>query len=94
MIGILNEPVQTTTDSLLSDYYPNAYAVSSKITFLFPFLWNPHAHGFQAIRNAESALGVAANNYLHVEPMNELWGAGNPNQYLSNTYYMAYDDHR
>jgi hypothetical protein len=26
--------------------------------------------------------------------MNSLWGSGNPNQYLSNTYFTAYDDHR
>lgn len=26
--------------------------------------------------------------------MNELWGSGNPNQDLSNTYFAAYDDHR
>jgi hypothetical protein len=55
----------------------------------FLFTYKP-----KAIRSAEQALGVTANNYLHVEPMNELWGSGNPNQYLSNTYFMAYDDHR
>jgi glucan endo-1,6-beta-glucosidase len=48
----------------------------------------------QAIRNAESALGVASNNYVHIEAMNELWGSGDPNQYLTNTNFMAYDDHR
>lgn len=26
--------------------------------------------------------------------MNALWGSGNPNQDLSNTYFAAYDDHR
>jgi hypothetical protein len=94
MIGIVNEPLQTTTSSLLSDYYPNAYAVGSKLIFIFHLQWNPKSHKSQAIRSAESALEVTVNNYLHVEAMNELWGAGNPNQYLSNTYFMAYDDHR
>jgi hypothetical protein len=39
-------------------------------------------------------LGVTANNYLHVQAMNELWGSGTPNQFMSNQYFMAYDDHR
>lgn len=49
---------------------------------------------YAAIRSAESALGVTSNNYLHIEYMNSLWGSGNPNQYLTNTYFAAYDDHR
>jgi len=47
-----------------------------------------------AIRAAEATLGVTSNNYLHVQYMNFLWWAGDPNQYLSNTYFAAYDDHR
>jgi len=75
MIGIVNEPIQDpgTVGTMLSSYYPNAYA---------------------AIRNAESAAGISSNNYLHVEPMNGLWGSGDPNQNMPNQYFMAYDDHR
>lgn len=48
----------------------------------------------QAIRNAENAAGVTSNNYLHVQAMNGLWGSGDPNSHMPNTYFMAYDDHR
>lgn len=37
---------------------------------------------------------MSSNNHLHVQPMNQLWGSGDPNQFLSNTHFMAYDDHR
>lgn len=53
-----------------------------------------YPNAYAAIRNAESALGITSNNFLHVEVMNELWGSGDPNQYLTNQYFMAYDDHR
>ncbi|KAF4631752.1 hypothetical protein G7Y89_g6378 [Cudoniella acicularis] len=49
---------------------------------------------YNAIRAAESALNVAANNYVHVQPMNQLWGSGDPNQNMPNQNFMAYDDHR
>jgi len=49
---------------------------------------------YQAVRSAEQALGITANNYLHVEVMNALWGAGNPQEHLTNLYFMSYDDHR
>jgi hypothetical protein len=91
MIGIVNEPLQdaSTVSSMLSYFYPNAFSVRLSLLAKFRLLIQE-----QAIRNAESALGISANNYLHIEPMNELWGSGNPNQYLTNTYFAAYDDHR
>ncbi|KAG0649332.1 hypothetical protein D0Z07_4138, partial [Hyphodiscus hymeniophilus] len=76
MIGIVNEPLQNTTNQTLSMrdiYYPEAYA---------------------AIRNVESSLNITQNNSLHIQVMNKLWGSGDPNQNLSDTYFMAYDDHR
>jgi glucan endo-1,6-beta-glucosidase len=92
MIGIVNEPVQNsgTVETMLSSYYPNAYSVRS--TWQSPRLFANSQ--LQAIRNAESAAGVISNNYFHVEPMNGLWGSGDPNQYMTNQYFMAYDDHR
>lgn len=53
-----------------------------------------YPNAFSAIRAAEAAAGVTANNYLHIQPMNSAWGAGNPNEHLPNTYFAAYDDHR
>jgi hypothetical protein len=65
------------------------------IPYVFKLLpCSPPLTAEQSIRNAESALGVTANSYLHIEPMNGLWGSGDPNQYLTNTYFTAYDDHR
>ncbi|RDL31330.1 putative endo-beta-1,6-glucanase [Venustampulla echinocandica] len=53
-----------------------------------------YPNAYTAIRNVESALGVASYNSLHVQPMNQLWGSGSPNQNMPSTYFMAYDDHR
>ncbi|KAG9240085.1 putative endo-beta-1,6-glucanase [Calycina marina] len=53
-----------------------------------------YPNAFNAIRAAESAAGVSANNYLHIQAMNQNWGSGDPNQYLTDLYFAAYDDHR
>jgi hypothetical protein len=53
-----------------------------------------YPNAYAAIRSAESALGVTSNNFLHVQFMNTLWNSGDPNQYLTNTYFASYDDHR
>ncbi|KAK3940397.1 endo-beta-1,6-glucanase [Diplogelasinospora grovesii] len=49
---------------------------------------------YNAIRSTEQSLGITPNNYVHVQFMNTYWGSGNPQQYLSNNYFAAYDDHR
>ena len=48
----------------------------------------------QRIRAAESAAGVDKTDYIHIQMMDRLWGSGDPTQYLTDTYYAAYDDHR
>lgn len=48
----------------------------------------------QTIRLTELGLGILWNNYLHIQMMDELWGSGDPNQYIINRYFLAYDDHR
>ncbi|TVY84263.1 Glucan endo-1,6-beta-glucosidase B [Lachnellula suecica] len=53
-----------------------------------------YPNAYAAIRKAESDLGISSNNYVHVQPMNSLWLSGDPKQYLTNQYFMAYDDHR
>jgi len=53
-----------------------------------------YPNAYAAIRAAESALGITSNNYLHVQAMNAAWGSGDPNQYLTNTYFFAHDNHR
>ncbi|KAN0105831.1 glycoside hydrolase family 5 protein [Hyaloscypha variabilis] len=65
----------------------NADTVATMRSSYYPGAYN-------AIRTAEQALSIAQNNYLHVQPMNELWGSGDPNQYLTNDVFLAYDDHR
>ena len=51
---------------------------------------------FERIRTAEETLNVSPDKALHIQMMNEKWGSGNPNQYLSDndTSRAAYDDHR
>ncbi|KAL8370381.1 hypothetical protein RB595_000653 [Gaeumannomyces hyphopodioides] len=49
---------------------------------------------YQAIRDTEKSLGITANNYLHIQMMNSLWGPENPGEFLSSKYFLAYDDHR
>lgn len=39
-------------------------------------------------------MGINSNNQLHIQMMNAKWGAGDPTQYLTDTYFAAYDDHR
>ncbi|KUL91588.1 hypothetical protein ZTR_01680 [Talaromyces verruculosus] len=49
---------------------------------------------FSIIRATERALGITANNKLHIQMMNNLWGSGDPTSYLTDNYFAAYDDHR
>ncbi|KAK0512328.1 hypothetical protein JMJ35_005456 [Cladonia borealis] len=49
---------------------------------------------WQRIRAAEDALEIAGQNRLHIQMMNAKWGSGDPNQYLTNDTFAAYDDHR
>ncbi|RAL66804.1 hypothetical protein DID88_007587 [Monilinia fructigena] len=49
---------------------------------------------YKAIRDAEKAAGVASNNFLHVQAMNQGWGSGDPNTGLTDCVSLAYDEHR
>ncbi|KAH6952427.1 putative endo-beta-1,6-glucanase [Ilyonectria sp. MPI-CAGE-AT-0026] len=49
---------------------------------------------YSKIRSVESSLRVKAKSALHIQYMDTKWGAGNPNQNLTNTFYTAYDNHR
>jgi hypothetical protein len=42
----------------------------------------------------ERNLGVAANDFVHIQMMSELWGSGNPTEFLSDKTFTAFDDHR
>ncbi|CEL04180.1 Putative Glucan endo-1,6-beta-glucosidase B [Aspergillus calidoustus] len=72
---------------LVNEPLQNAGQVASMRTSYYP-------DAFNRIRNAETALGVTANNYLHIQMMNAKWGSGDPTEALSDTYFAAYDDHR
>ncbi|KAJ5791904.1 CAZyme family GH5 [Penicillium psychrosexuale] len=48
----------------------------------------------ERIRAAEQKLSVDSNDYLHIQTMDKSWGSGDPNEYLDDLTYMAYDDHR
>ncbi|KAF4990679.1 hypothetical protein FGRMN_8351 [Fusarium graminum] len=49
---------------------------------------------YTAIRSVESNLGVSGNNRLHIQMMGSLWGSGNPTEFLDDTSFTAFDDHR
>ncbi|KAH8434152.1 glycoside hydrolase family 5 protein [Aspergillus melleus] len=49
---------------------------------------------FDRIRKVEQNLNIDRSNYLHIQMMDKLWGAGDPHESLSDDYYAAYDDHR
>ncbi|KAH8587557.1 putative endo-beta-1,6-glucanase [Bisporella sp. PMI_857] len=72
---------------IVNEPVQDANAVATMRSTFYP-------NAFSAIRAAESSLGVTSNNYLHIQPMNAQWGSGDPNQYLTNLYFAAYDDHR
>ncbi|KAL1847720.1 hypothetical protein Plec18170_008381 [Paecilomyces lecythidis] len=61
--------------------------VSSMLTTYYP-------NAVNTIRLTELGLGILWNNYLHIQMMDELWGSGDPNQYIIDRYFLAYDDHR
>lgn len=46
-----------------------------------------------AVRDAENALGIAEGDRLHVQFMDEQWGAGNPKSNLPGDGRLAFDDH-
>ncbi|KAI9640461.1 hypothetical protein NHQ30_011207 [Ciborinia camelliae] len=49
---------------------------------------------YKAIRDAEAAVNITANNYLHVQVMDQGWGSGDPNLGLAGAVSLAYDEHR
>lgn len=55
----------------------------------YPQAWN-------TIRNKENALGISKDNQLHISMMDQLWGSGDPNEFLPDRtfWHAAYDDHQ
>ncbi|EHK97475.1 putative Glucan endo-1,6-beta-glucosidase B [Glarea lozoyensis 74030] len=49
---------------------------------------------YAAIRAREAKIGIGGDQSLHVQVMNTLWGSGNPETFLTDKQFMAYDDHR
>ncbi|KLO88267.1 SPR1-exo-1,3-beta-glucanase precursor [Fusarium fujikuroi] len=49
---------------------------------------------YSAIRKVEDKLKVTSNNRLHIQMMGSLWGSGKPTEFLSDTSFTAFDDHR
>ncbi|TLS30848.1 hypothetical protein PpBr36_02662 [Pyricularia pennisetigena] len=78
MLEVVNEPLRQFEDGGKTDYMRREF----------------YPKAYQAIRNKESSLGITPNNYLHIQFMNKLWDSGDPQQYLTDNYFAAYDDHR
>ncbi|EPS29361.1 putative beta-1,6-glucanase [Penicillium oxalicum 114-2] len=55
---------------------------------------NYYPKAFERIRANETSAGIDKNDYLHIQMMDQLWGSGDPTQYIDDLYYAAYDDHR
>ncbi|CAL5875247.1 uncharacterized protein PFLUO_LOCUS9551 [Penicillium psychrofluorescens] len=55
---------------------------------------NYYPSAVNRIRGAEGNLTMSKNDHLHIQMMDELWGSGDPDQYLTNLHFLAYDDHR
>ncbi|KAN0070042.1 Glycoside hydrolase superfamily [Elaphomyces granulatus] len=54
---------------------------------------NYYPQAFTRIRAVEQQLGLNKSRYLHIQMMDQRWGSGDPNQYLTDTYFAAYDSH-
>jgi len=54
---------------------------------------NYYPQALATVRAAEAALGIATNDRLHVQFMDNLWGAGNPKSNLPSDGRIVYDDH-
>lgn len=52
-----------------------------------------YPQALKAVRDAENSLNIATNDRLHVQFMDELWGAGNPKSNLPSDSGIAFDDH-
>lgn len=76
MIEILNEPLS----------FGNQIQ-SEKDTMVQQY----YPGAIKAVRDAENSLGIMANNKLHVQMMDNLWGAGNPKQNLPSDASLACD---
>ncbi|KAK7420133.1 hypothetical protein QQZ08_010547 [Neonectria magnoliae] len=77
MLQALNEPVHTGAWKT---------EAASMIETFYP-------EAYQRIRNAESKLGVAKADLLHIQYMGKAWGSGNPRTNLTSTSYTYYDAH-
>ncbi|KAJ2903926.1 putative endo-beta-1,6-glucanase [Zalerion maritima] len=53
-----------------------------------------YPNAYSKIRAKESDLGIGSNDLLHIQFMSSYWGSGNPNEYLDDLWFCAYDDHR
>ncbi|EWG46381.1 hypothetical protein FVEG_06900 [Fusarium verticillioides 7600] len=51
-------------------------------------------HFPKAIRNVEDKLKVTSKDRLHIQMMGSLWGSGKPTEFLGDTSFTAFDDHR
>jgi hypothetical protein len=52
-----------------------------------------YVQALAAVRKAENALNIPKDQRLHVQYMDNLWGAGNPKEYLPADDKIIYDDH-
>lgn len=77
-LEVINEPVHA------GDYGSLA---ADMIANYYPTAWT-------RIRNREDKLGVAQNDRIHIQMMDQSWGSGDSKSHLPDTTFALYDDHR
>ena len=85
MIEVLNEPVSQHD---ANGRYPAPGEVPGLVSTYYP-------GALQAVRSAESALGVSSDKALHVQFMSSKWSSGDPrsSSAVANDPHTAFDDH-
>lgn len=83
MLMLVNEPERTWETST----YPSAAAnAQSMRETYYPTAWTK-------IRDTESSLSIPDSGQVHIQMMDQKWSSGDPNQYLTDLTFAAYDDH-
>jgi hypothetical protein len=81
IIEVANEP-QTTRDT-------GGMPQQEKDTLTQKY----YPQALAAVRNAENSLNIPTDQRLHVQFMDQLWGAGNPKSNLPSDGNIIFDDH-
>lgn len=83
MVMLVNEPERTWETST---YPPAAANAQSMREIYYPTAWTK-------IRDTEFSLSIPESSKLHIQIIDKKWSSGDPDQYLVDLTFGAYDDH-